>query len=190
MALAATECRFAVGAILIFAALAKAMDRPSFERAVAKLGLLPSRVGGLVANWLPRLELAAGGFLISGLGVRYTGLAVAAALVAFNGAIAINLAQGAKFDCGCRAVGAPTTIGWALLSRNVLLMAMAVLAAFRAPPVLAVGTLLGDRATGVVSSDDAFALLLSSLVVVLALTLLNDAFSLSRSVAAATRRQV
>jgi uncharacterized membrane protein YphA (DoxX/SURF4 family) len=183
MALAATVCRYVVGVLFLSAGLAKLADRSNFEFAVGRYGLLSPRFVRPAALSLPVLELAAGALLILGLGLVYASVAVTAALVVFTVAIGINLARGESFDCGCRAGGAPRKIGAGVLLRNVVVAAMAVVAAIKAPPALALDAYVGGR-SGALSSSDAVALLVAAAVGVLAITLVGEAFSLRRAVAA------
>jgi hypothetical protein len=184
VALAATGCRFFIGAIFLFAGLAKIGRRAEFAQAVERYDLLPSRLVRPVATWLPRLELIVGALLTGGLGIVYASAAVAGVLTIFSLAIAVNLLRGRTFDCGCVAVGAPRKIGWASVSRNGVLTAMAVLAAAEAPSTLSLDALLPGRTSGSVGTGDAFALLLVAPMLVLALTLVHEAHSVRSAIRA------
>lgn len=188
MALAATGSRYLLGAIFVFAGLAKLSSRREFTEAIERYGILPHRLIRPVANLLPFFELLSGVLLIVGLGIVFTSAALAATVIAFTIAIGINLARGESFDCGCRALGAPRKIGWAVVGRNVLLAAIAVLTAIEAPAVLALDARFGGRSANAVSSSDAFAVLFSACIAVLAFTLLEEALSLNRAVAARQAR--
>jgi uncharacterized membrane protein YphA (DoxX/SURF4 family) len=182
MAVAALEFRFLIGAIFLFAGLAKLATRPQFAAAVHRYALLPQHLEHPVALWLPFAELLGGLLLLVGLGVVYASAGIAVVLLIFSFAVGISLLRGERFDCGCRALGAPRTIGWPLVGRNALLATMAVLTAIQAPRAFALDAAFG-RSASTVSSSDAFALLLAACSSVLVLTLVQEAISLKRSVA-------
>jgi len=187
MGLAATACRFVVGEVFLLAGLAKIADRNAFEAATARYGLLPTRFVRPVARWMPILEVAAGGALLIGAGVVYASAALAGALVAFTAVVGVSLLRGESFDCGCRAAGAPRKIGWGVVIRNLVLIAMAVVAAIEAPHVLALDSLAGG-ASDSISASDATAILFATGLAVLAVVLAGEAVSLHRAVRASERR--
>jgi hypothetical protein len=128
------------------------------------------------------LEVVAGALLLGGLGLRYVSGVVAATLLAFTLAVVYNLARGRSFDCGCRAPGAPRTIGWGIVSRNAVLLAMSAIVAVWAPSVLALDALVGQEGPTSLGAGDAAALLVSTGLAVFALTLATEAFELRRAV--------
>jgi putative oxidoreductase len=184
MAVASTACRFLVGEVFLLAGLAKLADRKSFETAMIQYGLLPPRLVRPATQALPLLELGGGGLLLVGLGLVFVSTAVAGALVLFSVAVAANLVRGKSFDCGCRAPGAPRKIGWGLIARNAMLVAMGVLAASEAPPVLALDRLTGAGSSSAVGAGDAIALLVATGLGVFVVTLVPDALTLRRLIVA------
>jgi Methylamine utilisation protein MauE len=178
--------RFFLGAVFTLAGAAKMWRRSEFEHAVARYELIPAGRTRLVAEWLPRFELAAGVLLLTGLGVRAAGVAVAAVLVVFSLAVGINLLRGRSFDCGCLGLGAPRKIGWGLVARNVALAACASVAAAVAPSALALDALLPWSTGQSIAARDALALLLTAVAGALAISLFSHAFHLRRATAGAT----
>jgi hypothetical protein len=186
MTIAAVLARFFLGAVFALAGAAKMWRRTEFEHAVARYELIPAGWTRLVAEWLPRFELAAGVLLLTGLGVRAAGIAVAAALVVFSLAVGVNLLRGRSFDCGCLGLGAPRKIGWGLVARNLVLAACASLAAAVAPSALALDALMPWDTGRSIAARDSLALLLTAVVVALSLSLFSHALHLKRATAGAT----
>jgi hypothetical protein len=120
--------RLVLAAVLLAAARHKLADRPRFRAALAGYALLPERVVPAAAAAVPAVELAlALALLAPGLGAAPP-LAVAALLALYGAAIAANLARGRRaLDCGCG--GRPRPLGWGLVARNAVLVALALAAA-------------------------------------------------------------
>lgn len=185
MAITATLFRFLVGTVFVLSGLAKLPRLREFEADIRRYDLLPPKVVRPLAGWLPVLELLFGLALLAGLGIRYVGAVICALLALFTLAIGVNLARGRRFDCGCLAIGAPSTIGWGAIMRNIFLLGMAAWAAAVAPPVLAVDGLFA-KSPHVVSSGDALALFLAAELIVFAVAVGGEAVQLRE--AAASRR--
>jgi putative oxidoreductase len=132
----AVAARFAVAFVFLFAALPKLAAPAKFLSAVENYDVLPDRFVAPVASWLPRLELLSGALLILGVGVSVVGLAAALLLGVFSLAVAVNLARGRSFDCGCGTSGVSRQIGWNLVAADLVLAAMALVAAVVDPAVL------------------------------------------------------
>lgn len=128
---AATTGRFVLAFVFLSASLPKLVSRADFEEAVANYALLPSRLVPAVSSWLPRLELAAAVALFAGLALSAVGLLVAALLLVFSAAVAVNLLRGREIDCGCSHDVAPRRIGWRLVLVDVALAGIAVFVALR-----------------------------------------------------------
>ncbi len=128
IALACTATLFA------HAAIAKAFDLAQFEQHLAAYGV-PSGLQPLLARAVPALEAAAALLLVTPW--RGPGAALAASLLLLYGAaMAWALARGWALDCGCG--GEPLPVSWALVVRNALLAALALVA----------GSPIADRAAG------------------------------------------
>lgn len=125
--------RFLIAGIFLRAGLAKAADLKDFRSAVANYQLLPKALIPVVAVSLPFLEVAAAILLVAGILTGIVSALLAFLLLAFAAAIAINLARGRTFDCGCAGT-ARSTISWAHVLADVALAALAAVIAL-APPV-------------------------------------------------------
>lgn len=91
----------ALGAVFVAAAVPKILDPPSFAHEVYNYRLLPGVLVNAAAIALPWIEIVCGLALVLGLWRRAAGTVVAALLVVFVVAVAINLARGHAIDCGC-----------------------------------------------------------------------------------------
>lgn len=98
--------QIALGAIFVAAALPKISDPPSFAHMIYNYRLLPGGLVNISALIMPWVELLAGLALILGVWTRGARSLIAAMLVAFIIAIAINLARNNAIDCGCFDVSA------------------------------------------------------------------------------------
>lgn len=95
------RCQLLLGALFVVAAWPKLLDPPGFAKAVHAYALLPAWAVHAVALTLPWLELVAGTLLCLGLWVRAATAWIAALLLAFIGALGVNLVKGHPVDCGC-----------------------------------------------------------------------------------------
>lgn len=99
-----------------------------FEQHLQAYRLLPERALP-IGRVLPWLEWLAGGLLVAG--PRPWGALLAGALLSvYAWAMAINLWRGRVLDCGCG--GEPQPLSWGLVARNLLMIAMALAAAWPA----------------------------------------------------------
>ena len=129
-------CRIVLGLVFIGAALPKLADPPGFAKALWAYELFPSWSLNPLALGLPWLELICGLALCLGLWLRAATTWVAALLLAFCLALAINLVRHHPVDCGCFGGAAPKTAAerlvdmrWSLLrDLGLLLLATQVLA--------------------------------------------------------------
>lgn len=132
------------GLVLATAGLAKVRHRALLPGVVANYRLLPDALIAPVAALLPPGELALGaGMIVSGLSgglLRPLGFIAAALFLVFAGAMAINVRRGrTQIDCGCGHSGLRQPIGPALVARNLVLAAFALVHALAgsADPALA-----------------------------------------------------
>ncbi len=134
--------RVFLGIVFVYASLDKIADPAAFARIVYQwqiLGPVPSNV---VAVTLPWVELVAGVLLIVGAWKPHAAAVVAVMLVVFIAAAVLVLARGIDVDnCGCTSVAAAGAapswppdwmrgVGWYLITRNLVLLAGALLLAF------------------------------------------------------------
>lgn len=159
---AALVSRYVVALVFVVAAVPKLADRWSFEHALANYRLLPGAFVPPVARWLPLLELACGLGLL--LGVAPTLLAgIAGVLLAvFAVAVAVSLAAGRRFECGCGGSIAPREIGWRLVAVDTLLAGAAFIAAYSDPGTL---SLVGQSDSSIAAGDGLALLVLSAVLV-------------------------
>ncbi|CAN5218100.1 hypothetical protein BH18ACT12_BH18ACT12_24390 [soil metagenome] len=176
---AAVIFRFTLAFFFLTAALRKLFARDEFERAVANYALLPTPLIQPVARWLPLLELLCAFALLIGAAVAPIALGTGSLLVAFALAVALNLARGREFDCGCNGAVAPRSIGWGLVAGDLALAAMAVVVALVNPAVLAFSLPGLSASVSPLSSQDGLALLLLAGAVVLGLLINSTRVRLS-----------
>lgn len=120
----------ATAALLLHAAAAKAADRSAWQRHLAAYGV-PAALLPWLALALPGAEAA----LALGLMSAWRPAAAAGAgalLLVYGAAMGWHLARGHRLDCGCGP--APITISGWLVLRNVVLSAVAAVAAWPAVP--------------------------------------------------------
>lgn len=103
--------RLVVGAVMLWAGLAKVTDLPASVRAVRAFELLPEVLAKPVGYGLPILEITIGLLLVLGLLSRYAGAVVALLMLGFVVGIASAWARGLAIDCGCFGGGGPTDPG-------------------------------------------------------------------------------
>jgi len=137
--------RLLLGLVFVYASLDKIADPPGFARAVYLWQVLGPVPANVVAVTLPWIELLAGLLLLAGVWRRDAALVVAALLVVFIAAATLVLARGIDVeDCGCTSVALAAGtdaegpwpqawtrgVGWFLITRNVVLLAAALVVSF------------------------------------------------------------
>ena len=134
--------RLILGLMFVYASLDKIADPAGFARIIYQWQVLGPVPSNLVAVTLPWVELLTGLLLIVGAWKREAAVVVAAMLVVFIVAAVFVLARGIDVDnCGCTSVAAATAapawppdwmrgVGWYLITRNVVLLAGALLVVF------------------------------------------------------------
>jgi uncharacterized membrane protein YphA (DoxX/SURF4 family) len=172
---AAVAFRFALALMFVLSGLAKLPRREEFVGAVRNYRLVPDRVGRVVAQVLPPVEVASGVLLALGLGIRPVAALLALFLVGFSAAIAINLLRGRTIDCGCFGPVGNRRITWLTVGRNLVLVAMAVQVAAVAPTSLALDRVAGLGSHGP-SSAVAVALLFTATLAVVGASLGEQAW--------------
>jgi uncharacterized membrane protein YphA (DoxX/SURF4 family) len=182
--------RWLVAGIFLRSGLAKATRLAAFHSAVRNYRLLPPALVAVVATVLPFAEITAGILLAIGVLPVLVAATLALLLVIFATAIAINLARGRIFECGCSASAvAPSTISWRHVVVDLLLAAVAAVIAV-APPAAAQ---LWRGPAGLVQvttqGGGAFPVLLAVLVCFAVIPLMQRAAAV-RGLAAAASRQL
>jgi hypothetical protein len=135
--------RWLLAIVLGGAAAAKLVGRRDILASVTRYEILPALLVRPVAGLLVPAECALALCLAAGLAPRISAALVALMLTAFAGAIAINLARGRTFACGCGA--SDSSIRWSLVARNLALAVVAI--AIAVGPTTSLALLnVGDRA--------------------------------------------
>ena len=134
--------RVLLGLVFVYASLDKIADPSGFARIVYQWQVLGPVAANVVAATLPWVELVAGLLLIVGVWRREAAAIVAVMLVVFIAAAVFVLARGIDVDnCGCTSVAAAGAtpawppdwmrgVGWYLITRNLAMLAGALLLVF------------------------------------------------------------
>jgi len=120
--------QFILAAVFAVAGTAKLLDRAGTRRAVASFGV-PAPLRAPLAIAVPVAELTIAAALLFPPLARWAALAAAALLLVFCAAIVSALARGSAPDCNCFGGLAQTEVGRGTLVRNLVLGALAVVAA-------------------------------------------------------------
>jgi putative oxidoreductase len=117
--------RFALGALFIWAALAKIADVPGFVAEVHNFRMVPVALENIFAMTLPWIELIAGVALILNLAPRSGLIVLGGLLVVFFVAILSAIIRNLDISCGCFGTSDASRTGWITLIRDVVFLAMA-----------------------------------------------------------------
>jgi hypothetical protein len=140
--------------LFLVAGIDKLRHRALLPGVIANYRLLPAALVGPASALLPLAELAVAAGLLAGLMTGWTmvpALAAALLLLAFAGAMAINILRGRRhIDCGCGHAGLRQRLGWGRVARNIglavlllpLLVSSAPLAAGDLAVALAAGSVV------------------------------------------------
>jgi len=123
--------RIALGIVVAWAALAKLSDLTAFSSQVHNFRVLPIWSENLVAMTLPWIELVAALSLLLGIRARSGALVATGLLAVFTVAVALAVARGLDFQCGCFGTADATRVGWGKLLQNTGLLAVGAVAALR-----------------------------------------------------------
>jgi putative oxidoreductase len=123
--------RIALGIVVAWAALAKLSDLTAFSAQVHNFRVLPIWSENLVAMTLPWIELVAALSLLLGIQARSGALVATGLLAVFTVAVALAVARGLDFQCGCFGTADATRVGWGKLLQNTGLLAVGAVAALR-----------------------------------------------------------
>lgn len=120
--------RFTLGLVFALSGLTKATNLAGFAASVTEFRLLPARAVRPVALGIVAAELCTAGALLAGVG---TGIALAAAVVlltVFTGVLTRALRRGQRVACHCFGELSARSTSWSAVGRNVLLIALGVVA--------------------------------------------------------------
>jgi len=136
-------CRGVPAFLLLWAGIAKAMDRQEAILAVGSYDVMPRNMVEAVATLLPWAEIGVGVLLVLGLFTRFAGIATAALAALFIAGMGQAKARGLAIDCGCFGGGGPGQgVSWLDIARDV--------------PVLLAGLYLAARPRGPLQLDNYF----------------------------------
>jgi hypothetical protein len=124
-------CRLVLGALFIWAAIAKLPDMAAFAQDVANYRVVPAALVPFVAAAVVGIELLAGMALVSGWNSRAAAVVIAVLLAVFTGFIAQALLRGIDLRCGCFGGDEPAS-RWTVL-RDLAMLAAALAVARGAP---------------------------------------------------------
>lgn len=96
-----TVARLALAAVWLISGALKAVDPDQTYIAVRAYDVLPDGGVDVVAALLPWVEIALGGLLLAGVGIRAVAVLSAALLLAFAVGVIQAWARGLSIDCGC-----------------------------------------------------------------------------------------
>ena len=118
--------RIVLGVLMLFSGWFKVLDPEGFSAVIVQYDLMPAAWASWPALVLPVVECMIGLFLLFGFRIRAASLLAALMMLFFTGAIAINLARGNIFDCGCfelnrLGIGIDETLSPLLIVRDLVL---------------------------------------------------------------------
>ncbi len=113
-----------LGAVLLLSGAAKLAAGPRWAAQAAALGS-----PAVAVPVLPWLEVGLGALLITGVWRPVVALAAAVLLGAFTVLLVLRLAQGRRPPCACFGAWSTRPVGYGSVARNVVLIALALLAA-------------------------------------------------------------
>ena len=113
-----------LGAVLLLSGAAKLAAGPRWAAQAAALGS-----PAVAVPVLPWLEIGLGALLVTGVWRPVVALAAAALLTVFTALLVVRLVQGRRPPCACFGAWSTRPIGVGAVARNVVLIALALLAA-------------------------------------------------------------
>ena len=139
--------RLALGAVFLWAGIAKASDPHTFGLEIARYRMVPHEVINLMAILLPWIEILAGAALVLGLWTRASALVCGGLMVVFLVALISALQRGLDISCGCfGASDSAARISQAYLWRDLLWLLWAGHVFLYDRGVLGLDWLIGRRA--------------------------------------------
>jgi len=124
--------RFFLGGVFIYASLDKIAFPREFAKIVVNYHILPEKLAPIFAFLLPWVELFLGIFLIAGIFVRESALALSLLLLAFMVAMIIKSLNGTLGNCGCFSVKSTSIENKFIpIGRDVLFLAVGLFVFFK-----------------------------------------------------------
>ncbi|HZR52329.1 MAG TPA: MauE/DoxX family redox-associated membrane protein [Streptosporangiaceae bacterium] len=128
--------RLCIAGAFVRAGAVKLADLNEVRLAITNYQILPAGLTGVATVSVPAVEVTAGLLLLLGVFPAEVAAVLAALLVCFSAAIAVNLARGRVFDCGCGGSAAPRMISWQHVAVNTVLAGSATVIAIVPPASL------------------------------------------------------
>jgi uncharacterized membrane protein YphA (DoxX/SURF4 family) len=122
---AAAVAGFVLGAVLLVSGGSKLAAGPQWAAQATAIG-----APAVAVPVVPWVELGLGALLLSGVVRPAVALAAAAMLVVFTGLLAWRVAEGRRVPCACFGRRSTRPVGLGSIARNMVLIALALLAAF------------------------------------------------------------
>jgi uncharacterized membrane protein YphA (DoxX/SURF4 family) len=116
---------FALGVVLLASGALKLAAGPRWTAQAAAMGAPAAAVPAV-----PWIELALGTLLVAGVARPVVALLAAAMLVVFTVVLVVRLAEGRRVPCACFGARSARPIGVGSVVRNLVLIALALVAAF------------------------------------------------------------
>ncbi len=140
--------RILLGGIFVYASWDKIRDPAAFAAIIANYQILPPIFANGVALGLPWLELVCGICLVANCWTRGSALIVFLLMVIFIAAMGYNMYRGIDVTCGCFTLtGKATHSMWLYLSRDTVLLALAIAILTLPKAHLPIRAIFGDRQT-------------------------------------------
>jgi putative oxidoreductase len=121
-----------IGVLFTVASLSKIGDLTAFAAQVHNFRLAPVWSENLIAMTLPWVEVVAALSLILGVRPRAGALVVTVLVAVFTVGVALAMARGLDFECGCFGTADRTRVGVVKLVENLVMVGIAA-AALRRP---------------------------------------------------------
>ncbi len=129
-----TGARWLLGLIFLASSLGKIADPGAFADSIAAYRIVPLAAINIVAIVMLWTEFLVGLSLLNGVSYRSGALLAALMTVVFILAAASAIARGLDIECGCFTV-AKTTVGWGLIARNLLFLALGLIVLLHRKPL-------------------------------------------------------
>jgi hypothetical protein len=117
-------CRVVLGALFLWAAIAKLPDMAAFAQDVANYRIVAPVLVPFVASAVVGIELLAGIALVTGWMARPAAIVIAVLLAVFTGFLTQALLRGIDLRCGC--FGGDEPASWWTVARDLVMLAAAI----------------------------------------------------------------
>jgi putative oxidoreductase len=119
--------RLALGAVFLWAGLAKIADPAGFAREIHNFHLMPVAFENIFAIVLPWVELVSGLALVTNAAPRSASLVLGSLLVVFFFAILSAIIRNLDIACGCFGTSDASKTGWVTLLRDAAFLALGLI---------------------------------------------------------------